>query len=116
MIHSLRVWKNVLLEEKEVANNKPEVIVFYGHTCRIWDCVFFENFLISSGEDRTCRVWNYETSNLVTTQPKNGTLVSFQFIDDLSRVLFHTPNDYATENCSCCHYQIIFNLQKSHRI
>ena len=67
MIHSLRVWKNVLLEEKEVANNKPEVIVFYGHTCRIWDCVFFENFLISSGEDRTCRVWNYETSNLVTT-------------------------------------------------
>ena len=29
----------------------------FGHTARIWDCQFVDNYLVSISEDSTCRVW-----------------------------------------------------------
>lgn len=32
-------------------------VVLFGHTSRIWDCQFVDEYLVSISEDSTCRVW-----------------------------------------------------------
>ncbi|KAI7878980.1 WD40 repeat-like protein [Lichtheimia hyalospora FSU 10163] len=32
-------------------------LVIFGHTARIWDCQFVDQYLVSISEDATCRVW-----------------------------------------------------------
>ena len=32
-------------------------LVIFGHTARVWDCQFVDQYLISISEDATCRVW-----------------------------------------------------------
>ncbi|KAI8354146.1 WD40-repeat-containing domain protein [Choanephora cucurbitarum] len=49
---TIRVWS--LLDEK------PNALVLFGHTARIWDCQFVGDYLISNSEDATCRVWKNE--------------------------------------------------------
>ncbi|KAI7865336.1 WD40-repeat-containing domain protein [Spinellus fusiger] len=31
--------------------------VIFGHTARVWDCQFVDDYLVSISEDSTCRVW-----------------------------------------------------------
>ncbi|CDS06389.1 hypothetical protein LRAMOSA08917 [Lichtheimia ramosa] len=45
---TIRVWS--LTKER-----KP--LVIFGHTARIWDCQFVDQYLVSISEDATCRVW-----------------------------------------------------------
>ncbi|KAI8973292.1 WD40-repeat-containing domain protein [Mycotypha africana] len=47
---TIRIWP--LKEEK---NKRP--LVLFGHTARIWDCQFVNEYLVSISEDSTCRVW-----------------------------------------------------------
>lgn len=47
---TIRVW----------ALDGAETRVLYGHTARIWDCQFVDDYLVSISEDATCRVWKGE--------------------------------------------------------
>ncbi|KAI8062820.1 uncharacterized protein B0P05DRAFT_556237 [Gilbertella persicaria] len=46
---TIRLWS--LNDEK----SKP--LVLFGHTARVWDCQFVDDYLVSISEDSTCRVW-----------------------------------------------------------
>jgi WD40 repeat protein len=37
--------------------NSKQPLVLFGHTARVWDCQFVDEYLISISEDSTCRVW-----------------------------------------------------------
>jgi WD40 repeat protein len=46
---TIRVWS--------LTNVKQAPLVVYGHTARVWDCQFVDEYLVSISEDSTCRVW-----------------------------------------------------------
>ncbi|KAI9269722.1 hypothetical protein EDC94DRAFT_599738 [Helicostylum pulchrum] len=46
---TIRVWA------LDVETKEP--LVLFGHTSRIWDCQFVDEYLVSISEDSTCRVW-----------------------------------------------------------
>jgi WD40 repeat protein len=35
-------------------------LILFGHTARVWDCMFVDGYIVSISEDSTCRVWNEE--------------------------------------------------------
>ncbi|KAI7855064.1 WD40-repeat-containing domain protein [Circinella umbellata] len=49
---TIRIWP---LKEEEEEQQNP--LVIFGHTARVWDCQFVDQYLISISEDATCRVW-----------------------------------------------------------
>ncbi|KAI8644295.1 WD40-repeat-containing domain protein [Parasitella parasitica] len=60
---TIRVWP--LKEEDNV-----EPLVFFGHTARVWDCQFVDEYLVSISEDSTCRVWR---NTLITPAKEEDT-------------------------------------------
>ncbi|KAL9652513.1 hypothetical protein ABK040_000085 [Willaertia magna] len=68
---TLRYWKlsNVPFQQQEV---KIQSIPFYGHGARVWDCKLCKDFIISSSEDSTIRVWDYEGNCISTLQGHFG--------------------------------------------
>ncbi|KAI8141833.1 WD40-repeat-containing domain protein [Fennellomyces sp. T-0311] len=46
---SIRVWP--------LHGGKQNPLNIFGHTARVWDCLFVDQYLISISEDATCRVW-----------------------------------------------------------
>ena len=44
----------------------PPQQVLYGHTARVWDVVWIPHYLLSIGEDATCRVWD-QLGNSINT-------------------------------------------------
>lgn len=55
--------------------NSKQPLVLFGHTARVWDCQFVDDYLISISEDSTCRVWK---NTLITPadQDDNGDCIS----------------------------------------
>ncbi|KAG0173417.1 WD repeat-containing protein 6 [Apophysomyces sp. BC1015] len=58
---TIRVWPLTGDAERQ----KPSVI--FGHTARVWDCQFVDEYLVSISEDTTCRVWK----NALLADPDN---------------------------------------------
>ncbi|KAI9317701.1 WD40-repeat-containing domain protein [Dichotomocladium elegans] len=56
---TIRVWP--------LAKQSTKPLVIWGHTARVWDCQFVDEYLVSISEDATCRVWR----NLMITDPDN---------------------------------------------
>jgi WD40 repeat protein len=52
---TVRLWK-LSQDLSSVASS----IVMYGHTARVWDCKLTNDFIVSCGEDKTVRVWDYD--------------------------------------------------------
>ncbi|KAG2195930.1 hypothetical protein INT47_002703 [Mucor saturninus] len=46
---TIRVWP--------LKDETKDPVVLFGHTSRIWDCQFVDEYLVSISEDSTCRVW-----------------------------------------------------------
>ncbi|ORZ08686.1 WD40-repeat-containing domain protein [Absidia repens] len=46
---TIRIWS--------LTNPKLRPLVIFGHTARVWDCQFVDEYLVSISEDSTCRVW-----------------------------------------------------------
>ncbi|KAG1376263.1 hypothetical protein G6F61_007744 [Rhizopus arrhizus] len=46
---TIRIWS---LEDES-----KQPLVLFGHTARVWDCQFVDEYLVSISEDSTCRVW-----------------------------------------------------------
>ncbi|KAI8369417.1 WD40-repeat-containing domain protein [Radiomyces spectabilis] len=55
---TIRVWP---LHD---TNTKQSPQIIFGHTARVWDCQFVDEYLVSISEDTTCRVWK----NLLMSQ------------------------------------------------
>ncbi|KAL8147904.1 hypothetical protein AgCh_005287 [Apium graveolens] len=56
---SARIW--TIHAEKEGINVCHTVgPVLFGHTARVWDCCVADSFIITAGEDCTCRVWGVD--------------------------------------------------------
>lgn len=53
---TLRFWRNVLV----CASSEDPSTVMYGHQARVWDCLATNSFIVSCGEDNTCRVWSFD--------------------------------------------------------
>ncbi|KAI8335049.1 WD40-repeat-containing domain protein [Chlamydoabsidia padenii] len=60
---TIRVWSLV--------NPKQAPLVVYGHTARVWDCQFVDDYLVSISEDSTCRVWK---NGLVVTDEGDSSM------------------------------------------
>ncbi|CEP20055.1 hypothetical protein [Parasitella parasitica] len=54
---TIRVWPLT-------QDDSAQPLVLFGHTARVWDCQFVDDYLVSISEDSTCRVWkNTLTAN-----------------------------------------------------
>jgi WD40 repeat protein len=60
---TIRVWP---LREGDNA----DTLVLFGHTARVWDCQFVDEYLVSISEDATCRVWK---NTLITPADEDDT-------------------------------------------
>jgi WD40 repeat protein len=60
---TIRVWP---LEEGD--DRVP--LVLFGHTARVWDCQFVDEYLVSISEDASCRVWK---NTLMTAADEDDT-------------------------------------------
>lgn len=86
---TIRLWKHSSL--KEISNQNPfisgekissltikndgkyeNVFSSFGHTARLWDCRISDQYVISSSEDCTCRVWDINGKNLTVLSGHNG--------------------------------------------
>ncbi|KAJ3332857.1 WD repeat-containing protein 6 [Blyttiomyces sp. JEL0837] len=54
----IRVWDMVNAEKR------PKLL--FGHTSRVWDCIFMDDLVISISEDCTARVWDYTKEQCIT--------------------------------------------------
>ncbi|KAK4515202.1 uncharacterized protein ATC70_002812 [Mucor velutinosus] len=59
---TIRVWP--LKEEDKTP------LVLFGHTARVWDCQFVDEYLVSISEDASCRVWK---NTLMATADEDDT-------------------------------------------
>ncbi|KAI9018667.1 WD40-repeat-containing domain protein [Phycomyces nitens] len=50
---TIRVWPLV----EDSTGRIPNPCIIFGHTARVWDCQFVDEYLVSISEDLTCRVW-----------------------------------------------------------
>lgn len=64
---TIRVW-HLNKEDK-----KP--LVLFGHTARVWDCQFVDEYLVSISEDSTCRVWR-NTLLMPADEDDNGDCIA----------------------------------------
>lgn len=56
---SARIW--TIHADREGLNVSHAVgPVLFGHTARVWDCCLADSFIITAGEDCTCRVWGVD--------------------------------------------------------
>ncbi|CAO3623930.1 unnamed protein product [Cunninghamella blakesleeana] len=67
--------------------NQPPCINF-GHTARVWDCDFVDEYIVSISEDATCRVW------------KNGLITTTNSGNDDNKS--NTNNNDSTMDCLAC--------------
>ncbi|KAF7726588.1 WD repeat-containing protein 6 [Apophysomyces ossiformis] len=51
---TIRIWP---LTDETGSENSQKPLVIFGHTARVWDCQFVDEYLVSISEDTTCRVW-----------------------------------------------------------
>ncbi|XP_062515131.1 tRNA (34-2'-O)-methyltransferase regulator WDR6-like isoform X2 [Corticium candelabrum] len=65
---SIRLWNiTAVLNNKgtkEIGQLPSLVSVLYGHTARVWDAQFVSNYVVSVGEDATCRIWDSTSQRL----------------------------------------------------
>ncbi|XP_048337417.2 uncharacterized protein LOC107426171 isoform X1 [Ziziphus jujuba] len=61
---SVRVWE--VCADIEDSNKPGESVglVLFGHNARVWDCCIFDSFIVTAGEDCTCRVWGTDGKQL----------------------------------------------------
>ncbi|KAF3436595.1 hypothetical protein FNV43_RR23687 [Rhamnella rubrinervis] len=61
---SVRVW--TVCADTEDPNKPWESLglVLFGHNARVWDCCLFDSFIVTAGEDCTCRVWGMDGKQL----------------------------------------------------
>ncbi|XP_075524062.1 uncharacterized protein LOC142556499 isoform X1 [Primulina tabacum] len=52
--------------------NQSGGLVLFGHNARIWDCCIFDSFIITAGEDCTCRVWDHDGRELNVIKEHTG--------------------------------------------
>ncbi|KAL1816485.1 hypothetical protein DCAR_0520886 [Daucus carota subsp. sativus] len=56
---SARIWTiHVEKEGLDICHSIGPVL--FGHTARVWDCCIVDSFIITAGEDCTCRVWGVD--------------------------------------------------------
>lgn len=67
---TIRVWSLKDDNHGDIGAVKP--LVLFGHTARVWDCQFVDNYLVSISEDSTCRVWK-NTLIAATTEDEDDT-------------------------------------------
>ncbi|KAI8996862.1 WD40-repeat-containing domain protein [Pilobolus umbonatus] len=39
-------------------HHRGKPLILFGHTARVWDCQFVDDYLVSISEDASCRVWS----------------------------------------------------------
>ncbi|XP_077992501.1 tRNA (34-2'-O)-methyltransferase regulator WDR6-like isoform X2 [Glandiceps talaboti] len=71
---SIRVWELKDLESLSLTLSTP-LLVLYGHTARVWDAAFMDNYIVSIGEDATCCVWDYHGNNLKKFKGHKGSSI-----------------------------------------
>ncbi|XVF80749.1 hypothetical protein PTKIN_Ptkin15bG0100100 [Pterospermum kingtungense] len=61
---SARIW--TVHARQNDCDEKREVVgpVLFGHSARIWDCCISNSFIITAGEDCSCRVWGLDGKQL----------------------------------------------------
>ncbi|OMJ09103.1 putative WD repeat-containing protein [Smittium culicis] len=61
---TIRVWSFSSLSDM-YSKKKCSIYqhVLFGHKARIWDCLVFDDFLVSISEDSTCRIWKLSPEN-----------------------------------------------------
>ncbi|XP_024044008.1 uncharacterized protein LOC18048806 isoform X3 [Citrus clementina] len=111
---SARIWE-VRAEYWKDSDSIEEVgsSVLYGHNARVWDCCLTDSFIITAGEDCTCRVWGSDGKQLkmikehmfiFTADPK-GRLKLWQLCDPFSSVCYEsskTNNVFLVAEFSSC--------------
>ncbi|KAJ1652692.1 WD repeat-containing protein 6 [Dispira simplex] len=63
---TIRVWQTDPIDAYDVTSTTiiKATATLYGHTSRVWDCQFAEEFLVSISEDATCRIWSFDKAHL----------------------------------------------------
>ncbi|KAJ1963295.1 WD repeat-containing protein 6 [Dispira parvispora] len=63
---TIRVWQSDPADAYDVTSTTviKATTTLYGHTSRVWDCQFTEEFLVSISEDATCRIWSFNKDHL----------------------------------------------------
>lgn len=64
---TIRIWP--------LRDTSKEALVLFGHTARIWDCQFVDDYLVSISEDSTCRVWK-NTLNVKADEDDDGDCIA----------------------------------------
>ncbi|KAI7904623.1 uncharacterized protein BX663DRAFT_503002 [Cokeromyces recurvatus] len=79
---TIRIWP---LEDET-----KQPLVLFGHTARVWDCQFVDEYLVSISEDTTCRVW------------RNTLLVKSEEDDDNNNDCIACWEGHASKNVWSC--------------
>ncbi|CAO3609505.1 unnamed protein product [Cunninghamella echinulata] len=53
---TIRIWPLTTIST-ETNGKQQQPWVIFGHTARVWDCDFVDDYIVSISEDATCRVW-----------------------------------------------------------
>ncbi|KAJ0110607.1 hypothetical protein Patl1_00808 [Pistacia atlantica] len=93
---SARIWA-VHAKQKDSDSIEEEVVssVLYGHNARVWDCSITDSFIITAGEDCTCRVWGSDGKQLKMIKEHIGRGIWRCLYDPISSLLVTAGFDSA---------------------
>ncbi|KAJ0052686.1 hypothetical protein Pint_00789 [Pistacia integerrima] len=93
---SARIWA-VHAKQKDSDSIEEEVFssVLYGHNARVWDCSITDSFIITAGEDCTCRVWGSDGKQLKMFKEHIGRGIWRCLYDPISSLLVTAGFDSA---------------------
>lgn len=61
--------------------------MLYGHTARVWDARLLARYIVSIGEDATCRVWNYNGKCLSVIRGHQGRSIWSMAVDSEQQIV-----------------------------
>lgn len=63
------------------------LLVLYGHTARVWAARLLPNYIISIGEDATCRVWGYDGRTINVFKGHKGKSIWSVAVDRMNKIV-----------------------------
>ncbi|KAL5700386.1 hypothetical protein ACHQM5_025834 [Ranunculus cassubicifolius] len=74
---SARLWNidNGMLDSlssRAVDSSDSVGLMVFGHSARVWDCYISDSFIVTAGEDCTCRVWGMDGQQLFLIKEHSG--------------------------------------------
>lgn len=92
--------------EDNLGSHASNNLVLFGHTARIWDCHISDSFIITAGEDCTCRVWDLDGNLLLMFKEHIGRGIWRCLYDPSSSLLVTAGFDSAIKVRQLCSPEI----------